>query len=127
MKKKYFSLIACVLMLAMASIPNALCDTHYPPAGTDYLPSTTATIELEIIGMFTETLIVHGPTMVSRSSPYDPGDGRWTIDTEIISMDLVGTSSYIGPITIVESPTRASTGTIKQQIPNVDFPADSLF
>ena len=111
-------------MLTIASIPEALC---YPPAGSDYMEHTTATIELEVTGMFTETITAKGPTTVSRSNPYDPGDGHIKIDTEIISMNLVGSSSYIGPITIIESPSKASTGAIQQQTAGIDFPADSFF
>lgn len=124
MEKSVLALVTIVLILAMASVPNALC---YPPAGTDYINPTTATIELEIIGMFTETITVTGPTTVSRGMPYDPGDGHIKIDTEIISMNLVGTSVHIGPITIIESPSKASTGAIRQQIAGTDFPADSFF
>jgi len=111
-------------MLTIASIPEALC---YPPAGSDTMPSTTATIELEITGMFTENITAKGPTTVSRSNPYDPGDGRIKIDTEIVSMNLVGSSYYIGPITIIESPSKKSNGTIQQKTAGIDFPADSFF
>lgn len=124
MKRACFLIIACIFILTIVSVPGAIC---YPSAGTDTMPSTTATIELEIIGMFTETLTVGGPTTVSRSNPYDPGDGHIKIDTEIVSMNLVGTSSNIGPITIVESPSETSSGTIRQLSPGIDYPADSFF
>ena len=124
MKKMYLLPIVCVLMLAIASIPNALC---YPPAGTDHLDPTTATIELEITGYFTEVIVVTGPTDVSRSDQYDPGDGHIKIDTEIISMNLAGTSAHIGPITITESLTKASTGAIQQQHAGIYYPAESFF
>jgi hypothetical protein len=124
MKKAYFLMIICVFIITLASVKDALC---YPPAGSDAMDPTTATIEIEIIGMFTETLEVKGPTTVGRSSPYDPGDGRWIINTEIVSMSLTGTSSHIGPITIIESPSKASNGAIQQLSPGEDFPADSFF
>jgi len=124
MKKAYFLLIACVFMLIIASIPDALC---YPPAGVDHMDPTKATIELQIIGMFNETIIVKGPTKVSRSSPYDPGDGHWIIDTEIISMSLTGVSSNVGPITIIKSPSKTSNGKIRQVQKGIDYPATSFF
>jgi hypothetical protein len=126
MKKACFLMLVCILALAVASFPDALC---YPPAGSDYMERTTATIELQIYGPsgFYETIVAKGPTNVSRSDPYDPGDGRIKIDTEIVSMNLVGASSYIGPITVVESPSKASTGKIRQQTAGMDFPADSFF
>jgi len=118
--------MTCTFVLAIASVPDALC---YPPAGSDYMEHTTATIELQIYGPsgFYEIITATGPTTVSRSDQYDPGDGRIMIDTEIVLMNLVGTSSYVGPITVIESPSKASTGAIKQQAAGVDFPADSFF
>ena len=86
----------------------------YPPAGVDYLPYTTATIELSVPEMFNETLVVKGPTTIARGSPYDPGDGRIKIDTEIVSMSLMGSSDYIGPIAVVESPANESDGEVRQ-------------
>jgi hypothetical protein len=123
MKKAYFLPIACVLVLTIASIPEALC---YPPAGYDYMQSS-ATITVAITGMFTETLTAYGPVNISRSTPYDPGDGHMKIDTEIISMNLVGTSTHIGQITIIQSPFKASKGAVRQRTAGIDFPADSFF
>jgi len=121
---------ACLLMLVCAFlaaiVPDVFC---YPPAGIDYMEYTTATIELQIYGSpgFTETLTATGPTTVNRSDPTVPEDNRTEIDTEIISMTLTGNSPNIGPITIIQSPSKASTGKIKQQSPGQDFPADSYF
>jgi hypothetical protein len=102
-------------------------DLHIGYRGSDYLSPTTATIGLEITGLFNEIMTANGPTTVARSLPYDPGDGRIKIDTEIVSMNLVGNSAYIGPITIIESPSKKSNGTIQQRLAGVDFPADSFF
>ena len=125
-KRTCLFVMTCTFVLAIASVPNALC---YPPAGSDYMEATTATIELQIYGPsgFYEMITATGPTTVSRSDPYDPGDGRIMIDTEIVLMNLVGNSSYVGPITVTESSSKASTGAIKQQAAGVDFPADSFF
>jgi hypothetical protein len=122
MKKTFALIVAFVLVLAVTGI--AYC---YPPAGTDTMNPTTATVELNIIGIGSETLTVTGPTVVSRQDPYNPGDGHIKIDTEIVSMSLTGTSSLVGPITIVESPTLHSTGYIRQINAGVDFPAYSYF
>ncbi len=48
------------------------------------------------------------------------------IDTEIVQMDLVG-SSPLGPVSIQRSPTRRSVGQIVAQQREQDFPADSFF
>lgn len=124
MKKEYFLLVTYVLMIAVASAPQALC---YPSAGLDHLDPTVASVELEITGLFTETMIVRGSTIVNRSDPYNPGDGRIVINTEIIFMDLKGNSDYIGPVDITESLSKKSSGTVKQLVAGVDFPADSSF
>jgi len=116
--------IVCISILTITSVLSAWCD--YPHAGMDYLPSTTATIELDL-GLFNETLVVKGSTTIARGNPYDPGDGRIKIDTEIVSMNLVGASTYIGPITVVESPAIESDGEVRQKTAGVDFPADSFF
>jgi hypothetical protein len=122
MRKMCFTIV-CISMLTITSILGAWCD--YPHAGMDYLPSTTATIELDL-GMGNETLVVKGPTTIARGNPYDPGDGRIKIDTEIVSMSLVGASAY-GPMTVVESPAKESDGEVRQKTAGVDFPADSFF
>jgi hypothetical protein len=126
MRKSFLLIIACAFVLTVASVPKALC---YPPAGLDYLPSTTATILLEISGPygFNETIVANGPTVVARGTPYDPGDGHIKIDTEIVSMQLTGTSVHVGPIVITESASRTSNGAIQQLSPGVDFPASSFF
>jgi hypothetical protein len=124
-EKAWLLVIMCILMLTIASVPDALCT--YPPAGKDIMSNTTATIDLEIIGLFNETVTVNGATEVRRSGPYDPGDGHIKIDTEIIFMYLVGFSTHIGSMTIVESPSKTSNGTIRQVTAGTDYPADSFF
>jgi hypothetical protein len=124
MKKVHFLPIVCLLMLAMAFIPNALC---YPPAGLCYLNPTTAIINLQT-GIFNETF-VQGPTNITRGTPYDPGDGHIRINTKITYMHLTGNTYHnnIGPITIVQNPSKTSNGTVRQVNAGVDFPANCSF
>jgi hypothetical protein len=124
MKKACLLPIALVLMLAIASIPNAQCG--YPPAGIDHLDPTTAIIELQT-GMFNETITVTGPTYVNRSQPYDPGDGHMKINTTIIFMNLVGMSAYLGQMIVNVNPSKISNGTVRQINAYQDFPAYSVF
>jgi len=124
MRKVCSLLIVFLLWLVATGIPCALC---YPYAGSDYLDSTTATIELQIIWFFNETVTVNGPTAIARGTPYDPGDGRIKIDTEITSMHLTGMSVHIGSITVIESPHKASEGYVQQMSAGVDYPAISFF
>jgi hypothetical protein len=127
-KKACFLLIACLVVIAMAGVPYAL---GYPPAGFDYLPSTTATLQLQIIvgpgAPWTETITASGPTNITRGTPYNPGNGRMKIDTQIVLMNLAGSSAHIGPITITQSPSNATKGAVQQETAGVDFPADSFF
>ncbi len=125
MKKMHIVMVVFVLVLALNSIPYAYA---YPPAGTDYM-DCTAILKLKIVAADGdgETLAVTGPIAILRNDPYNPDDDHMTIDTEIISMSLTGTSSLLGPITVVQSPTRPSIGAIRQQAISHDFPADSFF
>jgi len=121
-----FLIIVFAFVLTMAGVPRGLC---YPLAGVDYLPYSSATLELEIFGPqgFNETIIAHGPTTIARGVPYDPGDGHYMISTQILSMNLVGTSMHVGPITIMQSPLNKSFGAIREVNAHVEFPADSFF
>jgi hypothetical protein len=127
MKKAYLMIIAiaCTFVIATVSIPSGLC--HYGPAATETMPHTTATIQLEIIGMFTENISATGPVEVYRGTPYDPGDGHIKINTTMVSMNLVGTSVHIGTVTIFINPHYTSNGTIRQVNKGQDFPANSSF
>ena len=86
-------------------------------------------MKLEIQGMPMQHITASGLTTVHRSSTC-PGcgpDGRSYFDTEMLSMDLQGSSPILGPFMIRESPTKQSLGRTTQQTPGVDFPADSFF
>ena len=103
-----------------------LTSLAYPPGGTDSFPSG-ALLSVEIPGLGTFDMTLNGPTDVRRSDPADvDGDGLMDIQTEILAMNLVGTSPA-GPIFLRESPTRASLGRVEQQSPGADFPAQSFF
>jgi hypothetical protein len=114
---------------AFAAIAVLLCSSRpaaaYPPAGTDEFDSA-ATITIDFGGGLVMTETVTGPTTIERGEPFDPGDHRIRIETEIVSMDLRGHTAF-GPITVKESPTERSTGHVKQQTAWVDFPAESFF
>ncbi|MCP4656115.1 MAG: hypothetical protein GY856_11935 [bacterium] len=116
-------MIAVVLFFLQAPVVAA-----YPSAGFDRFDSSaTVTIDLTLSGgPIMANIEVAGRVEIQRSDPYDPGDGRITIDTEITKFQLRGMTD-LGPITITESPTLLSTGEIKQQSVGVDYPADSFF
>ena len=117
-------LVATVIAITPLSLPAA---ATYPPAGLDEFPSAAGLeADLSAIGGPVVSATVKGPTKIRRSDSMKQSDGRNVIDTEIVSLDLTGgTTSF--PITVRESPTRESSGIIRQQTPGVDFPADSFF
>jgi cysteine-rich repeat protein len=100
----------------------------FPPAGLDNRLDTLAVVSVEIPAMgLTDSVQLRGPTTIQRGTPFDPGTGRRVIPTEIVQMDLTGSSGVLGPLRLVESPSLASPGEIEAQSPGADFPADSFF
>jgi hypothetical protein len=70
----------------------------FPPGGVDTLNGTTGEIFLSLFNPpVSETLNVRGDMRILRSDP----DTSRHIDTEIISMELTGTSSALGPIRFI--------------------------
>jgi hypothetical protein len=69
----------------------------FPSGGVDTLNGTTGEIILSLITPpVTETLIVRGDMRILRSDP----DSLRHIDTEILSMELTGTSPTLGPVRV---------------------------
>ena len=125
----------CVLALACMPLFGAEGDattvingTGFPPAGPDEFPVSLAQIgiDLTLNGIPDAEFAAQGPFLVQRSDPQAGSDGRNVIDTEIVQMDLVG-SSPLGPVSIQQSPTRRSVGQIVARQRGQDFPADSFF
>ncbi len=85
--------------------------TGFPPAGPDEFPVSLAQIgiDLTLNGIPDTEVSAEGPFLVQRSDPQAGSDGRNVIDTEIVQMDLTGSSS-LGPVSIQQSPTRRSVG-----------------
>ena len=99
----------------------------FPPAGIDEFDSSAIiTIDLTSSGGPETTVTIVGPTRIDRSDPFNPGDGRNIIETEILSLELRGNSA-LGPITLRESGRKQSSGIIRQQTAGQDFPAESFF
>ncbi|MCP4245632.1 MAG: hypothetical protein GY778_01150, partial [bacterium] len=100
---------AAVLVAVMAGNAAADFGDPFPGAGTDSFPSDlTHTVQFiaNPLGLPVGTfpLTANGPTEVVRGDPYPGGPGsRYQIDTEIVSMNLTGTTPF-GPITVRESP-----------------------
>jgi len=107
----------------------------------DFFPDTRATVELICPNMPPETIQLAGPTTVNvdLAALGDPdGDTREQVPTEMVSMELTGTSPTLGPVTLRESPALATIGEIEETVNNtpgvLDLPpftatgsADSFF
>ena len=123
------------------------CNT--PNAGTgpvieievDHFPDSEATIQIVVPGGTVEVLDLSGPTTVevNLTNPKDTdGNGQEQVETEMIQLDLTGSSPYLGNVTIRLSPTRRTVGEIEENVNNnpglLDIPpfapsgtADSFF
>ena len=98
------------------------------PATCDSFDSG-ALVNVGIVGsdeLFGVTL--NGPTVIKRSAVV--GGALDSVQTEIIQLDLAGTSTELGDIQVTLAPQPASTGKITEQendTGELDFPADSFF
>ena len=111
--------------MTTALSPSALA--NFPPAGVDEFKSAAVLeVDLTTIGGPILSITVVGPTRITRSDPFDPGDGKQMIATEIVSMVLNGGAPDF-PITVLEQGDRQSRGMIQQKGPDSWFPANSFF
>jgi hypothetical protein len=128
-------LSALVMLVALPGLASAL------PAGFDYFGSI-GEHQIEFFGEYgfpygVYDFSITGPTEVYRAEAvYDPDPDHFLIDTEIVSMTLHGIHPDFGRYSLIQSPTRSSTGEIRGQTdgtedpagsPNPDFPAESFF
>ena len=113
----------CVPIVVRHKLPPV----SFPPAGIDYLDPTTALVDIQDQTGAGETVVLTGPTIVERQDPYDAG-GYNAIQTEIVAMDLTGTSG-MGLVTlhIAPAPPPTTGWVIGADDPGTDYPADSFF
>ncbi len=119
-----------ILAVALAAIVCTQTVQAYPPAGVDVI-STSARVDIYDVDstVLIETVILTGHAVVLRGNPYDPGDGRWRIDTQLDTLLLEGYSISQGD-TMFVSLNRTmppATGYIQQITPGIDYPAESFF
>ena len=87
-----------VLALLLIATP-ARGQNVFPPAGFDTFDSEM-TIKLDLLPVSdcappangSTEVVVSGPVVVHRGDPVDPGDGLREIPTEIVQLELSGTS-----------------------------------
>lgn len=132
--KILLTVAACLLLLSGAptvtSTPGEVTGPgQFPPEpGLDDFPVSLAQIgiDLTLNGIPDGEISAEGPFVVERGAPVRGSDGRRSIETEILQMDLSG-SSPLGPVTIRQHPQRPSVGRITARDAEQDFPADSFF
>ncbi|MBI4546959.1 MAG: hypothetical protein HY707_03205, partial [Ignavibacteriae bacterium] len=90
----------------------------------DHFTVSLAVIALEYPDGNSETVFLSGPTTVEvqvgkqgQAADTD-GDGLDQVTTEIVRLQLTGTSSKVGPITVQLDPRRPSLGEIEEQVNN---------
>src|SRR3990170_2415471 len=99
-KSAVIQVVLAISLAVTAALPywgTALAT--YPPAGVDEFDSA-ATVTIDLTVSIGQVLKVSGagPTRVERGAPYNPGDSRLAIDTEIVALELHGLSA-LGPVT----------------------------
>jgi hypothetical protein len=126
---------------------NSFCNT--PNSGTgvvveievDHFPDSEAQIQIVLPGGNVEVLDLSGPTTVevNLTNPMDTdGNGQEQVPTEMVQMELTGSSPAVGNVTVRLSPTRRTVGEIEENVNNnpglLDIPpfapsgtADSFF
>ena len=121
MKKFWSILFTLVLMLALTT--NAYASIP-PPVETDVFPDSEAVIMVELFDDGPGLLPVddlRGPTTINvyLDSLGDPDtNGREQVDTEIVSMELVGSSPF-GPVNLRLNPLKPpSVGLIEENVNN---------
>lgn len=130
--RKFFIVSAASALLLGAGSAAAECYESFP-AGDDISDETfvQGTLDFNQDGIPDAPFFALGPMTVKRGTPFDPGDGKCKIITEIISMALVGKfDDAIGiqkDFTMRTQPGERSIGEIKQQYSGTNFPANSSF
>jgi hypothetical protein len=117
-----------VQLLDQAGVPTGLvlssfCNT--PNSGTsvvveievDEFPDSELEVQMASPGGVVEVLVLTGPTVVevNLTDPRDTdGNGQDQVETEIVSMNLQGSSPALGTVTVRISPTQRTVGEIEE-------------
>lgn len=127
------ALLAAALLGPVPAISQPSSGCQVPAGGTTYTFDTTdaqVSVQLasdEAAGMPPRQITATGPTTVQSGPVTIDAAGLWQMPTEIVAMDLQGSDPQGNRYRFRESPTRASTGMVKQMSTAMAFPADSFF
>ncbi|MFA5891062.1 MAG: hypothetical protein WDA27_08960 [Actinomycetota bacterium] len=126
-------LVGVLTLLAVVPVPKS--SFAYPEAGSDSFDSSAMVFFTPVPGCplapdannsLVQKVTLKGPTTVQRGAPETPPDGHETFETEIVELELSGTSP-LGPVVIRQDDNRRTLGRVTQQDAGKDFPADSFF
>lgn len=85
----------------VSTVTSVPAPAQFPSAGVDCMNSTmTVGIDLDFDGIADETVGTNGDVCVSRSDPFVGPDGLRVVQTEMISLDMFGTSELAGDLHI---------------------------
>ncbi len=110
------------LVLAMAS-PGSRAQAD--PIEVDYFPNSRGVVEIQSpLGTVLDTVTVNGPTTVNvdlGSLGDGDADGLEQLQTEMVQMDLTGTSSVLGPVIVrlrdsTERPFQRTLGELEERL-----------
>lgn len=128
--RKIFMFIAAYALLLGAGRASAECFERFP-AGADIADETLVDglLDFNRDGKPDAPFVAIGPMTIQRGQPFDPGDGKCEIDTEMTLMNMQGTftdpTGFSRDFTLTTHRDKKVTGKIKQQVAGQDFPADS--
>lgn len=116
---------------------NSVPSNSFPIGGSECMASTlTLSLDIDEDGVADELIGLSGPVCVTRSQPYfSPDTGLRVIDTQMDSLEMVGSSEFAGAISIRLAPGWESKGQILQTLEaaevgvdiSAETPADSYF
>ncbi len=89
---------------------------------------SSLTMIIDLAGIDQDEVVLTGSVQIQRQgTTTDPTSGNTVIETEIVSMDLTGTSAVLGQISMTLNPNLPNVGKLVSQQTGQDFTADSFF
>lgn len=129
MKPRELALVICgLLLLAPLSWAGGQGGQFPREPGTAEFPASLVQIGIDVTlnGQIDAEVSARGPLFVSWSAPQKGAQGRDEVHTEMVQLDLRGSSS-LGPVSVRLNPARPSVGLVVANSPDQDYPAEAFF
>lgn len=110
--------------------------TLFPKEGEECMDSTLSfNLDIDSDGKIDESIGLAGPVCVTRSTPYYTDAGLKVIDTEMVSLEMIGHSEFAGEVSVTLAEGFKTLGRIQQSEiakemgvdVSIDAPAESYF